>query len=219
VATGTGVLARRAAERVGPAGAVTGYDLSPGMLAVAARLAPGLRWERGPAERLPFPDASFDTVVSQFGLMFFEDRSAALGEILRVLRPGRQAAVAVWGSLGEIPAFGALADLLERHAGAGPAGQRAIFSVGDPAALLALARGAGCPAATVTSGASLLRFPSVAAWLHTEVRAWAPVGEHVDAATYARLVADGERALAPFVTPDGSVAVRMVAHILTLPKP
>lgn len=99
VACGTGVLTRAASARVGPNGSATGVDPNPGMLAVAARLAPKVDWQQGAAEALPFPDASFDTVASQFGLMFFEDRLAAIREMLRVLEPGGSFAIAVWDSL------------------------------------------------------------------------------------------------------------------------
>jgi ubiquinone/menaquinone biosynthesis C-methylase UbiE len=99
VACGTGVLAREAAATVGGDGFVAGLDASPGMLAVAERLAPEIEWRRGAAESLPYEDRSFDAVVSQFGLMFFRDRSAALREMSRALAPGGRLAVAVWESL------------------------------------------------------------------------------------------------------------------------
>jgi ubiquinone/menaquinone biosynthesis C-methylase UbiE len=95
VACGTGVVAREAARRVGPAGAVAGLDRNEGMLAVARRMAPGIAWRHGLAEALPFPDGAFDAVICQFGLMFFEDRGKALGEMWRALRPGGRLAVAV----------------------------------------------------------------------------------------------------------------------------
>ncbi len=88
VACGTGVLARALAERVKPRGAVTGLDINEGMLAVARRKAPEIDWRHGAAEALPFADGSFDVVVSQFALMFFQDRAKAIGEMLRALRPG-----------------------------------------------------------------------------------------------------------------------------------
>src|SRR5690606_14144734 len=72
VACGTGVLAREAQRRTGPAGHVTGLDPGVGMLAVAKELAPTVDWRQGMAESMPFADASFDAVVSQFGLMFMD---------------------------------------------------------------------------------------------------------------------------------------------------
>jgi ubiquinone/menaquinone biosynthesis C-methylase UbiE len=72
VACGTGVVARIAAESVGPMGSVAGLDLNEGMLAVAARRSPGVHWHHGRAEEMPFESDFFDAVVCQFGLMFFE---------------------------------------------------------------------------------------------------------------------------------------------------
>src|SRR5262245_30404570 len=79
VACGTGIVAREVSARIGSGGRVVGVDPSPGMLAVARQLAPNIEWREGVAESLPFPDQSFDTVVSQFGLMFFTDRPRSLG--------------------------------------------------------------------------------------------------------------------------------------------
>ena len=75
VACGTGALTTAVAERVAPGGAAIGLDANPQMLAVARRKHAGIEWREGRAEALPFPDASFDAVVSQFGLMFFDDRT------------------------------------------------------------------------------------------------------------------------------------------------
>lgn len=79
VACGTGILAREAASRMGSTGHVAGIDPSPGMVAVARHLTPTIEWHEGVAESLPFPDQSFDAVVSQFGLMFFTDRAWPFG--------------------------------------------------------------------------------------------------------------------------------------------
>ena len=136
VACGTGVLSRVVAEAVGPAGSVTGLDVDPGMLTIAARAAPGISWHRGVAENLPFRDATFDAVVSQFGLMFFQDRSRALREMWRVLRPGGRMAVAVWASLEDTPAYAAEVELVERMAGPAAANVlRSPFVLGDRAVL------------------------------------------------------------------------------------
>ncbi len=95
VACGTGVLARTVADRVGAKGKVVGLDASAEMLAVARRKAPAIEWRQGRAEALPFASDSFDAAVSQFGLMFFEDRRAALQEMLWTVRRGGRLAVAV----------------------------------------------------------------------------------------------------------------------------
>lgn len=67
VACGTGVLAREAASQVGASGHIAGLDITPGMLEVARRIAPAIAWHQGTADALPFPNRSFDAVVSQFG--------------------------------------------------------------------------------------------------------------------------------------------------------
>src|SRR5262245_10294831 len=89
VGCGTGVLARAAAERAGRGGGsggrVVGLDPNEQMLAVARRKPTAITWQSGRAEALPFDNASFDAVVSQFALMFFESRPTAIAEMLRVL--------------------------------------------------------------------------------------------------------------------------------------
>jgi ubiquinone/menaquinone biosynthesis C-methylase UbiE len=139
VACGTGVLARTVAARVSPTGSVIGLDVNPGMLAVAAQKAPHIDWRHGQAEALPFDAASFDAVVSQFGLMFFEDREAAIREMARVLRPGGRVAVAVWDSLDNTPGYAAMVELLHNLFGEHAArGLRTPYNLGDKTTLRAL---------------------------------------------------------------------------------
>ncbi|HKX43201.1 MAG TPA: class I SAM-dependent methyltransferase, partial [Burkholderiaceae bacterium] len=98
VGTGTGVVAITAAR----AGArVTGLDLTPELLAQArenTRIAQcgAVEWIEGDAESLPFPDASFDVVVSQFGHMFAPRPDVVVAQIRRVLKPGGRVAFATW---------------------------------------------------------------------------------------------------------------------------
>ena len=72
--------------------AITAIELSPAMLAIArqraADLGRAVDFREGDAERLPFADASFDTVVCAFSLCTIPSPAAALGEMRRVLRPG-----------------------------------------------------------------------------------------------------------------------------------
>jgi len=76
-----------------PAGlTVTGIELSPAMLAVARRRAADLghdaSLQEGDAERLPYADASFDTVICALALCSIPDPATAIGEMKRVLVPG-----------------------------------------------------------------------------------------------------------------------------------
>ena len=116
VACGTGVVARIAAQRVGPAGRVVGVDLNPGMIAVArsvpASVGAPIEWLERSALDLRLQDASFDVVLCQQGLQFFPDKAVALQEIRRVLVRGGRLALSVWNSVGLY--HGAVAEALAR---------------------------------------------------------------------------------------------------------
>jgi SAM-dependent methyltransferase len=218
VACGTGVLAREAALRVRPGGAVIGLDRNDGMLAVARRKAPEIEWRQGQAEALPFADDRFDAVVSQFGLMFFEDRVMALSEMWRVLKPGGRLAVAVWDALERTPGYAAMTALLQRLFGDRIADAlRAPYALGDPEALAALAAQAGIPA-KVTTRAGTARFPSIDAWVHTDVKGWT-LAHMIDDSQYQLLRQEAPQALQRFVQPDATVVFEAPAHILCASKP
>lgn len=97
VASGSGNAAL-AAARLGSA--VTGIDYVPALLergrerAAAERL--GVDFRPGDAEEIPFPDESFDAVISVFGSMFAPDHRRAAAELARVTRPGGTIALASW---------------------------------------------------------------------------------------------------------------------------
>jgi SAM-dependent methyltransferase len=97
VACGTGVVALTAA-RLGAD--VTGVDLTPALVehakANAALMELPVRFVEGDVEELPFPDASFDVVVSQFGHIFGPRPDVTTREMLRVLRPGGTIAFSTW---------------------------------------------------------------------------------------------------------------------------
>lgn len=221
VACGTGVLAREVASRSGPAGHVVGVDPNPGMLAVAKELAPALEWREAVAESLPFPDRSFDAVVSQFGLMFFTDRRRALREMLRVLAPGGRLAVAVWDSLDRMPAYASEVALLERTAGRPAADAlRAPFVLGDREDLAALFSDAGVAAADIVTHEGTARFPGIRAMVEADLRGWLPVmGVNLAEDQIGRIVQEAEQALGPYATPEGRAAFHVSAHLVTARKP
>jgi SAM-dependent methyltransferase len=97
VACGTGNLAIPAAR----AGAVvTGVDIATNLLEQARERAHQegveVQFDEGDAEALPYPDGSFDLVVSAFGAMFAPRPEIAAAELVRVCRPGGQIAMANW---------------------------------------------------------------------------------------------------------------------------
>ena len=97
VATGSGNAALGAARRRCE---VTGIDYVAALLERARERARAerldIRFEEGDAEKLPFADASFDAVLSTFGVMFAPDQERAAREMLRVCRPGGRIALASW---------------------------------------------------------------------------------------------------------------------------
>ena len=97
VCCGPGMLASGASKRGADA---TGLDFSVQAVELASRLVPKARFQQGNAQSLPFPDASFDSVLCGYGVMHLPDPEAALREMRRVLRPGSRVALSVWDATG-----------------------------------------------------------------------------------------------------------------------
>jgi SAM-dependent methyltransferase len=97
IACGTGNLSIPAARR---GAEVTGIDIAPNLLEEARKRAAAENLEilfvEGDAERLPYEDKSFDTVVSMFGVMFAPRADRVITELFRVCRPGGVIAMANW---------------------------------------------------------------------------------------------------------------------------
>lgn len=219
VACGTGAATIAAAEKAGPAGHVVGLDANPEMLAVARRKPTPIEWVEGTAEALPMGDDSFDAVLSQFGFMFFEDKPAALREMVRVLRPGGGLAVAVCDAVEQSPGYGAFARLLDRLFGreVGDA-FRAPFALGDAGTLQAICRDAGIPDATVRRYDEAVRFSSIDAMVSTERACVWTLGGVLDDDQFKRLLAESKKELQPFVTAGGGVRFDMPSLIITTSK-
>jgi ubiquinone/menaquinone biosynthesis C-methylase UbiE len=97
LATGTGEVAVRAARR---GGVVTGIDLAEPMLAKARARASAedveVTFDLGDVEYLPYDDASFDVLVSCFGLIFAPDHANVAAELARVASPGARLGFSAW---------------------------------------------------------------------------------------------------------------------------
>src|SRR5215472_11349596 len=102
-AAGTGMVTRAMARVLPAAVEIIATDLNQPMLDYAAAQ-PGVErvtWRQADAQALPVPDASFDVVVCQFGVMFFPDRATGYREARRVLRPGGRFLFSVWDRIEE----------------------------------------------------------------------------------------------------------------------
>jgi ubiquinone/menaquinone biosynthesis C-methylase UbiE len=196
VASGTGVVARAAAARLGDGGSVTGLDINPGMLAVARSLpadsgAASIEWREGSVLALPFPDGAFDVVLCQLGLQFFPDRPAALAEIRRVLVPGGRTGISVFGPIEHNPATHALADALDRHVGPGASlAKRNEHVLADTDELRMLLEEAGFRDVVIESATKTVRFPSATAYVQIQLAATplATLVERYDASDRERLI-------------------------------
>jgi arsenite methyltransferase len=97
--SGAGTDSLIAAQMVGGQGSVTGIDMTPEMLekarAAAAEMgATNVEFVEGEVERLPFPNASFDVVISNGVIDLVPDKDAVFTELFRVLAPGGRIQIA-----------------------------------------------------------------------------------------------------------------------------
>lgn len=198
VACGTGVVARHAAERVGPGGSITGLDLNPAMLEVAARVRPDLTWRQGDAAALPFPDRSFDVVTCQSAMMFFPDPTAALQEMGRVTRPGGTVAVQVFDLRTDQPAYGPWIDMVAGHAGEDALRLLGTYWVhGDRDVMRERCASAGLQVTEIHDHERPARFPSVEAMVLTEVNA-TPLADRLSQVELDAIVADSYEVYRPW---------------------
>jgi SAM-dependent methyltransferase len=148
IATGTGVVAVAAAQRVGPTGQVVATDFvaewAPYVAESAAEAGvANVTFEVMSAEALALPDAAFDAVLCQFGLMFVPDKLLALREMRRVLKPGGTLGLAVWSVAERVGLFtvaGIIGAALPPTPGPPPASP---LSLGEPGLIERLVTEAG----------------------------------------------------------------------------
>jgi SAM-dependent methyltransferase len=146
-AAGTGRLTRQLLARLPPEGVLVASDLNEGMVEEGQRRITGdprLAWQVADMQSLALPDASFNAVVCQFGLMFVPDKPRALRELRRVLAPGGILLLSTWDRLDRNPASKLLHELAaQTFPGDPPQFMKVPFSMGDAGALLELAAAAG----------------------------------------------------------------------------
>ena len=150
-------------------------------------------------------------------MMFFSDRPAAVGEMLRVLAPGGRLAIAVWDSLENTPAYARAVDLLERMAGPDAADAlRAPFSMGDRAELERLLHDAGAQDVVGVTPMGRARFPTLRSMVEADLRGWLPVmGVDLEEDLILAILSEAEEELGEYVTSAGRAEFDSPAHIVS----
>jgi SAM-dependent methyltransferase len=120
IASGTGEPALEAAERVGPAGSVLGFDFVAAMLDFAREKAAGrglrnVEFRVSDGEALDAPKGTFDRATMRWGLMFMPDPQACLTRVHAALKPGGQLALTCWAPPEENPWASVPTAVLRRH--------------------------------------------------------------------------------------------------------
>ncbi len=211
LACGPGLVTRAAARREAMP---TGYDFSAAMLREARRARPGLTFDHGDAEALPYADGMFDAVVSNFGMHHFPHPDRAAAAARRVLRPGGVFAFSSWADPARNIAWRLLFDAI--RAEGDPAAAKTPPSGGGLAqidAALAVLRGAGF--ADVVAGFETREWvvadaEGLVASLRQGTVRTAALIEAQDTAAMPAILAHIERAAAPYRR-DDRMAIPIVA--------
>jgi SAM-dependent methyltransferase len=131
LASGPGLLAAAATEKLGATGFVVASDIAEAQLACSTQR-PGLACVAADGEQLPFAAACFDRVLCGLGLMFFPHADQALDEMHRVLRPDGQLALSVWGAADNVPLVNVALSCMRRLLPPPKIERPSIFRFGDP---------------------------------------------------------------------------------------
>ena len=94
----------------------TGVDFSKKMVAIAGSMFPEIDFREGDAQQLAFPDASYDRVLMNFGLLHLSSPEKACAEAFRVLRPRGKFGFTIWAQPHENPGGKIVNDAIEAHA-------------------------------------------------------------------------------------------------------
>jgi SAM-dependent methyltransferase len=223
VGCGTGTTVLALADVVGPAGLVTGVDVSEPMLGVARAAvgdAKNIVLLQADAQVHEFEPATFDLICSRFGVMFFGDPVAAFANLRRALRPEGGLCFVCWAPLAENPHWAIPFDIAAAALGAPaprPAHAPGPMAFSDPAYLEEILKSAGYTKITIAPkpvtilGETLAAEADIACFL-------GPAGALLDekqatAETRARLRAEISAAITPFEQ-DGGVSLPGTVYLV-----
>eukprot|EP01034_Spumella_vulgaris_P007980 gene7980-10165_t len=115
LASGTGRLTKLLPGVSAMDATIIASDINPAMIDYARKKIPGkIHWMEIDAVSLPFKDHEFDSVVVQFGVMFYSDRIKAFKEAFRVLKPGGHLLFSCWDALAFNPVPGIVNNVLQQ---------------------------------------------------------------------------------------------------------
>jgi SAM-dependent methyltransferase len=213
VAAGAGGQTVAAARRAGPTGHVLATDISPAILAYAAKAATdaGLTTvdtRELDGEHLDVEEGTFDAAISRVGLIYFPDRHAALTGMKKALRPGGRISCVTYSTADRNGFFSIPVGIIRRRAQLPPPapGQPGPFSLGLPDVASAALTDAGFRDVTVTTVAAPVRMPSAAECVRFERESFGALHQMLAGLdTEGREAAWREiaEALAEFEGPDG----------------
>ena len=215
IAAGAGGQTIAAARRVGASGRVLATDISPTILAYAARAAfdDGLLnvdVQEMDGEELAVDDESFDAVISRVGLIYFPDQLGALAAMRATLRPGGRVAAVVYSTAEANAFFSIPVGIIRRRAQLPPPapGQPGPFSLGGPGVAEKLFAEAGFEDITVETVVSPLRLASAADCVRFERESFGALGQMLSGLSEDERDAAWDESrdeLARFEGPDGFV--------------
>jgi ubiquinone/menaquinone biosynthesis C-methylase UbiE len=224
IACGTGVVARLAAQR-GHAGRLVGVDINTAMLAVARAKSPAVEWVEGSALDLPFEADGFDVVLCQLGLQFFPDKSLALREMVRVLKPGGRTGLSVYSAIEQTPAAHAFVQSLDKYLGSASSRTKRSEHLSCKAQEVGTwANQAGFDAVDVVTVTKQITFPSMLDYVRFQLTAtpMAALLKEKDAAEGERLImsisADAASRIDPSMLTGGRVTFPQESFVVTASK-
>jgi len=171
VGCGTGASALPAAEKIAPNGHVTGVDLAEKLLTIARTKAAqkglqNIEFQAGDMEKLDFPDAHFDAVVSVFSIFFVPDMKGQVSRLWRLVRPGGKLAITTWGVNFWEPLYGKWLEAIQRVRPELHSDFRPWDRVSTPDTLRQLLLDGGVPDAEVVPESGVQALESPEDWWH-----------------------------------------------------
>ncbi|HEX2021484.1 MAG TPA: methyltransferase domain-containing protein [Candidatus Thermoplasmatota archaeon] len=222
VATGPGEPALAAAAAVGPQGRVVGIDLAERMVDLARKAAKERRADHAEfhtmdAEKLTFPDASFDAVLCRFGLQIVTDPDQAAREARRVLRPGGRLVATVWTTGEANPAIHSIIGPMLEYAEPDETGYLPTpYEMGASGQLAEVLRKAGFRDATEEVERQEQTFPSLDGYLAAILRG-TPIGHSLseeDEDVQRDVMRKTRENAMRWARPDGSLAMPSEARVV-----